>query len=440
MSNASRTIVSAVMFAAGLACPLRAQITPDPALAAEIDRRTAAIIAKVTAWRHDLHKNPELGYAEKRTAGIVAAHLKSLGITVQENFGGTFGVIGTLTGAKPGPTVALRADMDALPVAEQVDVPYKSTVRVTYNGQETGVMHACGHDTHTAMLMGAAEVLAGLKDRISGTIRFIFQPAEEVPPRGGALPMIEAGAMQGVDAIFGLHVFPGKLGTLTYREGPVQASADNWKIIVRGKQGHGAMPASTVDPIVIGAQIVTALQTIVSRQIDLTVSPAVVTVGAFHGGLRENIIPDSVWMIGTIRAFDATIRTDIHARMKRIAENIAAASGASAEVSIVLGYPVTVNNPAMVQRFLPTLKRVAGAAGAHERELGMPAEDFSRYANIVPGMFIGLGVTPPNLDPKTVAVNHSPLFQADDRALPVGVRALTNLALDFLRSGGTPKQ
>src|SRR6185369_3018799 len=215
--------------------------------------------------------------------------------------------------------------------------------------------------------------------------------------------------MQGVDAVFGLHVFPGKLGSITYRAGPVQASADNWKIIVRGRQGHGAMPASTVDPIVIGAEIVTALQTIVSRQIDLTVSPAVVTVGAFHGGLRENIIPDSVWMIGTIRTFDATIRSEIHTRMKRIAENIAAASGATAEVSIVLGYPVTVNNPALTAQFLPTLKRVAGAAGASERDLGMPAEDFSRFAEKAPGLFIGLGVTPPNIDPKTAATNHSPL-------------------------------
>lgn len=440
MPKVSIAISIATLVGAVLASPLRAQIPPDPALAAEIDRRTVAITQKVTAWRHDIHQHPELGYSETRTAGIVAAHLKALGLTVQENVGGIPGVVGILKGAKPGPTVALRADMDALPVAEQVDIPFKSTVRVTYNGQETGVMHACGHDTHVAMLMGTAEVLAGLKDRLSGTIKFIFQPAEEVPPRGGAQPMIDAGVMQNVDAIFGLHVFPGKLGSITYREGPVQASADNWKIIVRGKQGHGAMPASTVDPIVIGAQIVTALQTIVSRQIDLTVSPAVVTVGAFHGGLRENIIPDSVWMIGTVRAFDAGIRTDIHARMKRIAENIAIASGATAEFSVVLGYPVTVNNPAMVQRFLPTLTRVAGDAGATERELGMPAEDFSRYANIAPGMFIGLGVTPPNLDPKTVAVNHSPLFQADDRALPVGVRAMSNLAVDFLRSGGMPKQ
>ncbi|HYV99485.1 MAG TPA: amidohydrolase [Gemmatimonadaceae bacterium] len=415
------------------------QITADPALAAEIDRRTAAITDKVTAWRHDIHQHPELGYAETRTAGIVAAHLKSLGLEVQEHVGGIPGVVGILHGAKPGPTVALRADMDALPVAEQVDVPFKSTVRTTYNGQETGVMHACGHDTHVAMLMGTAEVLAGLKDRLSGTVKFIFQPAEEVAPKGGAQPMIAAGVMNGVDAVFGLHVFPGKLGSIQYRAGPLQASADNWKIIVHGKQSHGAKPAEGVDPIVIGAEIVTALQTIVSRQIDLTMSPAVVTVGAFHGGLRENIIPDSVWMIGTIRTFSDTVRRQIHARMKKIAENIAIASGATASVEIVDGYPVTVNNPALTTRFVATLKRVAGDAGVSEAPLQMPAEDFSRYAELAPGMFIHLGVTPPGLDPAKVASNHSPLFQADDRALPVGVRAMSNLAVDFLRSGGIQK-
>jgi amidohydrolase len=420
------------------AAPLGAQmVVADPALAKEIDRRTDAIAGKVTAWRHDIHQHPELGYAERRTAALVAAHLRALGLEVTENVGGIPGVVGILKGGKPGPTVALRAEMDALPVTEQVDLPFKSTVRATWNGEDVGVMHACGHDTHVAMLMGTAEVLTGMKAQIPGTVKFIFQPAEEVPPRGGAGPMIEAGVMDGVDGIFGMHVFPGKLGSLSYRAGPVQASADNWRIVVHGKQGHGAMPASTVDPIVIGAQIVTALQTIVSRQTDLTVSPAVVTVGAFHGGNRENIIPDSVWMIGTIRTFDAKVRTLIHEKMKRTAENIALASGATATVSIVVGYPVTVNDPAMVAKYMPTLKRVAGDAGATESGLSMPAEDFSRYAERAPGFFVGLGVTPPGL--ASPASNHSPLFQADDRALPVGVRTMTNLAMDFLRSGGAPK-
>lgn len=413
---------------------LAQQVAPDAALFADIDRRTAAVSEKVTAWRHDIHQHPELGYEEKRTAGIVAAHLRALGLEVQENVGGIPGVVGILRGGKPGPTVALRADMDALPVVEQVDLPYKSTARAMWNGESVGVMHACGHDTHVAMLMGAAEVLTGMKASVPGTVKFIFQPAEEVAPRGGAAPMIDAGVMKGVDGIFGLHVFPGALGSITYRAGPVQASADNWRIVVRGKQGHGAMPSTTIDPIVIGAQIVTALQTIVSRQVDLTASPAVVTVGAFHGGNRENIIPDSVWMIGTIRTFDAKIRTLIHERMKRTAEGIASASGATAAVSIVLGYPVTVNDASMIATYLPTLRRVAGDAGAHETGLSMPAEDFSRFAELAPAMFIGLGVTPPGL--ASPASNHSPLFQADDRALPVGVRTMSNLALDFLRSGG----
>ena len=429
-----RGLVSAVALAAATRADAQT-ITPDAKLNAEIDRRTAAIYDKVVAWRHDIHQHPELGYAEKRTAGIVAAHLKALGIVVQENVGGIPGVVGTLKGGKPGPTVALRADMDALPVTEQVELPYKSTVRAIYQGQDVGVMHACGHDTHVAMLMGAAEVLAGMRAELPGTVKVIFQPAEEVSPRGGAAALIDAGVLEGVDVIFGLHVGPGPIGSIGYRAGPMQASADNFRIVIHGRQGHGAMPSNTVDPIVIGAQVVGALQTIVSRQIDLAVSPAVVTVGAFHGGVRENIIPDSAYMIGTIRTFDPRIRTTIHSRVKRIAENIAQASGATATVSIELGYPVTVNDPATVARFIPTLKRVAGDAGASERGLTMPSEDFSRYAEKVPGFFFNLGVTPAKQDYKTAASNHSPLFEADDSALPYGVRALSSVALDYLRGG-----
>lgn len=414
-------------------------ITSDARLNAEIDRRTAAIVDKVVAWRHDIHQHPELGYQEKRTAALVATHLKSLGLVVQENVGGIGGVVGILKGGKAGPTVALRADMDALPITEQVDLPFKSTVRTVYNGQDVGVMHACGHDTHVAMLMGTAEVLAGMRAELPGTVKFIFQPAEEVPPRGGAAALIDAGVLDGVDVIFGLHVGPGVLGSIGYRAGPIQASADNFRIVIHGRGGHGAIPANTIDPIVVGAQVVGALQTIVSRQIDLTVAPAVVTVGAFHGGVRENVIADSAYMIGTIRTFDPRIRTSIHSRMKRIAESIAEASGATATVTIELGYPVTANDPATVARFIPTLKRVAGAAGASERGLTMPSEDFSRYAEKVPGFFFNLGVTPADQDPKTAPSNHSPLFQADDKALPVGVRAMSNVALDYLR-GGVPQK
>jgi amidohydrolase len=436
-------LVALLTVGAAMPRPVTAQASQplsDPALAAEIDKRTAAIADKITAWRHDIHQHPELGYQEKRTAALVAAHLKALGIDVQENVGGIPGVVGTLKGGKPGPTVALRADMDALPVTEAVDVPFKSTVKTTYNGIETGVMHACGHDMHTAMLMGTAEVLAGMRDRLPGTVKFLFQPAEEVPPKGGAQPMIDAGAMKGVDGVFGLHVGPGKLGALSYRQGSISAAADSWKIIVRGRQSHGASPAKGIDPIVVSAEIVTALQTIVSRSLDLGVAPAVVTVGAIHGGLRENIIPDSVWMIGTIRTFDPQARITVAERMKTLATNIAAAHGATADVHVELGYGSTVNNGAMYSRFTPTLKRVAGSVGASEsKNASMAGEDFSRFAEQAPGFFFNMGVTPPTIDPKTAASNHSPLFQGDDRALPMGVRAMSNLAVDFLVSGGVPR-
>ena len=427
-----------------LSLPLRSAAAQQPpfsaALQAEIDRRTTAIAEKVTAWRHDIHQHPELGYQEKRTAALVAAHLKSLGMEVQENVGGIPGVVGILKGGKPGPTVALRADMDALPVTEQVDVPYKSMVRTVYNGVETGVMHACGHDMHTAMLMGTAEVLAGLRAQLPGTVKFLFQPAEEVPPRGGAQPMIEAGVMNGVDGVFGLHVGPGPLGAMSFRSGSISAASDSWKIIVRGKQGHGAFPSTTVDPIVVSAEIVSALQTIVSRSLDLTAGPAVVTVGAIHGGLRENIIPDSVWMIGTIRTFDPKARELVGQRMKQLAQNIAAAHGATAQVDVVLGYGSTINNTAMVSRFSETLKRVGTTAGVFENKSGsMAGEDFSRFAEKAPGFFFNLSVTPPSVDLFGVASNHSPLFQGDDKALPVGVRAMSTLAVEFLVTGGVPR-
>jgi len=435
-----RTMLTGVALACAGATSVQAQQPFDPALQAEIDKRTNAIADKVTAWRHDIHQHPELGYQEKRTAALVAAHLKALGMEVQENVGGIPGVVGILKGGKPGPTVALRADMDALPVTEMVDVPFKSTVRTVYNGQETGVMHACGHDMHTAMLMGTAEVLAGLRAKLPGTVKFLFQPAEEVPPRGGAQPMIDAGVMTGVDGVFGLHVGPGPLGSMSYRAGSISASADTWKIIVRGKQGHGAFPSTAVDPIVASAEIVSALQTIVSRSLDLTAGPAVVTVGAIHGGLRENIIPDSVWMIGTIRTFDPKSRQIVAERMKTLAQKIAEAHGAKAEVEVVLGYGSTINNTAMVSKFSPALKRVGTPAGVFENKAGsMAGEDFSRFAEKAPGFFFNLAVTPPSVDLFGVASNHSPLFQGDDKALPVGVRAMSTLAVEFLVSGGVPR-
>jgi amidohydrolase len=405
------------------------------ALRTEIERRSSEVSSRVIEWRRDIHKNPELSFQETRTAALVAQHLRTLGLEVRTGVGGN-GVVGILRGGRPGRVVALRADMDALPVTELVNVPFKSTVRTTYNGQEVGVMHACGHDNHVAILMGTAEVLTRMKERVPGTVKFIFQPAEESPPVGGAGPMIEAGVLENpkVDAIFALHVFPGRVGTVTYRAGPVYASGDNYKIIVHGRQTHGAIPWGGIDPIVVGSQIVIGLQTIVSRQIDLSSANAIVTVGAFNAGNRTNIIPDSAVLIGTVRTFEESVRNEIHTRIRKTAEGIAQSAGARVTVQTDLGYPVTVNDPALTARMLPTLARVAGAANVSEQPRTTTAEDFSRYAQRVPGLMVSLGVTPASKDPRTAASNHSPLFEADEAALPVGVRLMTSLAMDFLSS------
>jgi amidohydrolase len=407
--------------------------TNDPAVRADLERAVATITPKVVTWRRDIHQHPELSGQEKRTAALVAAHLKALGLEVKTDVGG-HGVVGILRGGRPGPTVALRADMDGLPVTEQVDLPFKSTVRTTYNGQDVGVMHACGHDNHVAILMGAAEVLVGMKARLPGTVKFVFQPAEESPPNGGAGPMIDAGILENpkVDAAFGLHVMPGPAGVVRYRAGPLMASADNFRIIVRGRQTHGAMPWAGVDPIVVGAQIVLGLQTIVSRQLEITKSPAIVTVGAFNAGVRSNIIPDSAVLIGTIRSFDEGVRREAQTRMRKTAEGIAQSAGATVDVQLELGYPVTVNNEPLMGRMLGTLQRMAGPENVEEAIPTTGAEDFSRFQQKVPGVFVFLGVTPRAKDWRTTAANHSPLFEADELALPVGVRVMTGLALDYL--------
>ncbi|MCC7051696.1 MAG: amidohydrolase [Gemmatimonadaceae bacterium] len=407
-------------------------------LRAEIERRTAAVTPKVVAWRRDIHEHPELSGEEVRTAALVAAHLRALGMQVTTGVGG-HGVVGVLRGGRPGPVVGLRADMDALPVAEQVDIPFKSRVTSTYRGQTVGVMHACGHDNHVAILMGAAEVLAGMKATLPGTVKFIFQPAEEGKPNGegGAAPMIAAGALENphVDAMFGLHVGPGPLGSLGYRVGPMLAAANSWSLVVHGRQTHGALPWGGVDPIVIGSQIVMGLQTVISRQTDITAVPAIVTVGAINGGVRNNIIPDSVVMVGTIRTFDPRQRTDIFARMKRTAEQIALSAGATASFSVDSGYPVTINDTALTTRMVPTLRWAAGEAGAGTRPMSTGAEDFSYFQEKVPGLFVMMGVTPKDKDPRTAAPNHSPLFFADEAALPTGVKAMAGLAVDWLAAG-----
>ena len=409
------------------------------ALAREIDRRAAQLEQKAIAWRRDIHQHPELSNREVRTSKLVADHLRSLGIEVQTGIAKT-GVVGILKGGRPGPVIALRADMDALPVAEETDLPFRSTVRTTFNGQEVGVMHACGHDAHTAILMAVAEVLVGMRQQIPGTVKFLFQPAEEGAPageEGGAALMIKEGVLENptVDAVFGLHVFPHESGTLHYRPGAIMASSDRFQVIVRGRQTHGALPWNGVDPVVVASQIVLGLQTITSRQVDLIESPAVVTVGRISAGVRYNIIPDSVVLEGTVRTFDEAMRTSIHERIKRTAESIAASAGATASATVFPYAPVTVNDPALTERMAATLQRVVGAGQVKVAKQTTTAEDFSLYEQKVPGMFFFLGITPKGTDPAAAAPNHSPRFFVDEAALLPGIRAMANLAVDYLQGG-----
>ena len=429
-------IASGILFRAPLT---KSQTAAQAGLAAEIDRRAQQIESKVVTWRRDFHEHPELSNREIRTGKIVADHLRSLGIEVRTGVAHT-GVVGTLMGGRPGPVVALRADMDALPVVEEVDLPFASKVRAVFNGREVGVMHACGHDLHTSILMGVAEVLAGMKQQLPGTVRFIFQPAEEGAPageEGGAGLMIQEGALANPrpEAIFGLHVFPFPVGQLAYCPGAAMASSDTLKIVVRGRQSHGALPWNGVDPIVAAAQIILGLQTITSRQTDLTRSPAVITIGSLHGGVRSNIIPDTVEMEGTIRAFDNEIQNHIHERIRETATLIAASAAATAEVTIVRGNPVTYNDPKLTERMIPTLKRVAGDTNAKVTQPTTTAEDFSLYQKQIPGLYFFLGIAPQGTDPANAAPNHSPRFYADEGALRLGVRALASLAVDYLAGG-----
>jgi len=438
-----RSRASLALLPALLAGPAFAQNTLTRT-AREVDTRTAQALPQVVEWRRDLHQHPELSNREVRTAKLVADQLTRLGLEVRTGVAHT-GVVGILRGGKPGGVVALRADMDALPVTEQVDLPFKSLVKTEYNGQQVGVMHACGHDNHVAILLGAASVLAGMKAEIPGTIKFIFQPAEEGAPAGedgGAGLMVKEGVLTdpAPGAIFGLHVWPEAVGSISYRPGPFMAAADGLSIIVRGKQTHGAVPWGGVDPIVVTSQIVIGLQTIASRQIDVTKVPAIITVGSIHGGNRGNIIPDSVVMQGTVRTYDEAMRKDILDRIRRTVEEIAKSAGATATAEFITpNYPVTVNDPALTERMLPTLRRVVGDSRLLLAGLQTPSEDFSYYQQKIPGLFIYLGIVPSGKDPAAAPRNHSPFFFADEAALPIGVRALSNLALDWLaQNAGKP--
>ncbi len=409
-------------------------------LTADVDRLSAAVTPELIEWRRYLHEHPELSNREVATARYIAERLQSFGLQPVTGVAKT-GVVAVLQGGRPGPVVALRADMDGLPVREEVDLPFASRATGEYEGNAVGVMHACGHDTHVAILLATARVLTQVKDQLPGSVKFIFQPAEEGAPLeerpAGAQLMVNEGVLDEprVDAIFGLHVFANvPTGTITYRSGPFMAAADQFDIIVTGRQTHGSAPWRGVDPIVVGSQIVNALQTIVSRNVDITRLPAVVSVGQFQSGVRNNIIPDSARLVGTIRTFDTAVQDDIHARIRRIAEGVAAGAGATVDVQIHRYAPVTANDPALTARMLPTLERVAPGR-VKESEFITGAEDFTFFQQKVPGLFVFLGITPPDQVGKAPA-NHSPFFYVDEAALPTGVRALAHLAVDYLTSAG----
>ncbi len=391
------------------------------------------IEGKVIEWRHDIHENPELGNREFKTAEKIAKHLKSLGIEVQTGVAHT-GVVGVLKGDKPGKTIGLRADIDALPVTERNDLPFKSTVTSEFLGEKVGVMHACGHDTHTAILMGVAEVLSKNKDKINGTVKFIFQPAEEGPPpgeEGGALLMVKEGVMKDVDAIFGLHInSQTPINTIKYKSGGTMAAAQSFTIKVKGKQSHGSQPWSGVDPILISAKIIDGLQTIISRETELTNEAAVITVGKIKSGVRFNIIPESAEMIGTIRTLDYDMKDKLNKRMVEMVETIAKAYGGTATCEINDATDITYNDPALVTQMLPTLERVAGKDNVVIQKAITGAEDFSYFQREAPGFFFFLGgMTPGNTESFP---HHTPDFLIDDAGMQLGVRTLTEMTLDYL--------
>ena len=397
------------------------------------------IESKVIEWRRDFHEHPELGNNETRTAAIIAKHLQSLGIEVKTGVART-GVVGILKGAKPGPVVLLRADMDGLPVTERNSLPFASKVKTQYNGQEVGVMHACGHDSHVAILMGVAEVLSGMKADLKGTVKFVFQPAEEGSApgvEGGAELMVKEGVLENpkVDVAFGLHIWAQtEAGKITYRPGGMMAGVNDMQIIVKGRQAHGAAPWASIDPIVVSAQIINSLQTIVSRNLNITENAGVVTIGSIHSGVRSNIIPEQAEMLGTIRSLSADDEKLLISRIKTIATKTAEAAGASVEIKIPYSnhYPVTYNDIALTEKMLPSLQKVAGADNVKLIPAITGAEDFSFFQEKVPGLFFFLGGMPKGMDPKTAPSHHTPDFMIDERSFKLGVKALAGLTLDYM--------
>lgn len=400
-----------------------------------LDKDYKAVEKKVIEWRRDIHQNPELSNREFKTAEKIAKHLKSLGIDVQTGVAHT-GVVGVLKGDQDGKVIALRADIDALPVYERNDLPYKSNVTSEFLGEKVGVMHACGHDTHTAILMGVAEVLSKNKDKIKGTVKFIFQPAEEGPPpgeEGGALLMVKEGVLKNpdVDAIFGLHInSQTPVGVIRYKSGGTMAAAQSFTINVKGKQSHGSQPWSGIDPIMISAKIIDGLQTIISREVNLTNEAAVITVGKIKSGVRFNIIPESAEMIGTIRTLDYDMKDHINKRMMEMVPAIAKAYGAEATIEIKDATDITYNDPALVEQMLPTMKRVAGESNIQTQKAVTGAEDFSYFQREVPGFFFFLGGMTPGTTESFP--HHTPDFLIDDSGLLLGVKTLTEMSLDYL--------
>ncbi len=409
----------------------------NPKLQVKLDQQAKEIESKVIDWRRHLHQNPELSNRETKTGAYVADHLKALGLKVQTGVAVT-GVVALLETGKPGPVIALRADMDALPVTERNSLPFASKVKTIFNGQETGVMHACGHDTHVAMLMGVAEILTKNKAELRGIIKFIFQPAEESAPdgeEGGADLMVKEGVLENpkVEAIFGLHISSiTPLGKLTYRPGGILAASDRFSIKIKGRQSHGSSPWSSIDPIVVSAQIINGIQTIISRQTELTKEAAVITVGRMQGGIRENIIPEEAFLAGTIRTLDTAMQQKIHDKLVLTATKIAESAGATAEVKITRETPVTFNDPALTQKMAPSLQRTAGASNTIVINAITGAEDFAFYQKQVPGLFFFVGAMPPDQDPNTVPSHHTPDFMVDEKAFVTGVKAMLNLTVDYL--------
>jgi amidohydrolase len=410
----------------------QAQLSPG-----QLDLLAAEVQPQVVEWRRWFHQNPELSNREFNTSAKVAETLRGMGLEPITGIAHT-GVIAVIEGGKPGPLIAIRSDMDGLPVTEQTGLPFASEATDVYNGQDVGVMHACGHDAHMSMLLGAASVLNSVKDELAGSVMLIFQPAEEGPPRGeegGASLMLDEGIWSEAkpEAVFGIHVgigIPG--GEIAVRPGPLMAAADMYQITVRGRQSHGARPWDGVDPIVVASQIVLGLQTIASRQVDVTLAPSIISVGRISGGVRNNVIPDQVEMEGTIRTFDEAMRRDIHARMERTARAIAEAAGAEVDFELIIGTPSVFNDPELLARMMPTLKRVSGDRPVNSVTPQTVAEDFAEFAQETPGVFLFLGNAPPGVDPTTVAGNHSPYFDTHEPNLEMGVRVFSNLVVDYL--------